>query len=105
MSVFSYRGDIDTTMSPDDSILYYKGYLHAGLISIEPQTGFVKAWVGGVNFNHFGYDHVRLGKRQVGSTISFVYCTAINQGVVKPCTKLSGEPKEVGIYDTNAALL
>ena len=102
MSVFSYSGDIDTTMSPDDSILYYKGYLHAGLISIEPQTGFVKAWVGGVNFNHFGYDHVRLGKRQVGSTIKpFVYCTAINQGVVKPCTKLSGEPKKVGIYDTN----
>ena len=101
MTVFSYGGDIDTTMSPDDSILYYKGYLHAGLISIEPQTGFVKAWVGGVNFKHFSYDHVRLGKRQVGSTIKpFVYCTAINQGVVKPCTKLSGEPKKVEIYDT-----
>src|SRR5690606_6586291 len=60
----------------------------AGLISIEPSTGFVRAWVGGTNFKHFAYDHVRQGKRQVGSTIKpFVYSTAIAMGVVKPCTK------------------
>ncbi len=99
MTVFSYQGDIDTIMSPNDSILYYKGFLHAGLVSIEPQTGFVKAWVGGANFNHFSYDHVRLGKRQVGSTIKpFFYCSAINMGLVKPCTKLTGKRVCIDIY-------
>lgn len=87
MRVFSWRGERDTTMSPNDSIRYYKAFLHAGLVSIDPQTGFVKAWVGGVNFKHFSYDHVRLGKRQVGSTIKpFVYATALEAGSVKPCT-------------------
>ena len=50
MSVFSYNGDIDTVMTPYDSVLYYLRFLHAGLVSIEPQTGFIKAWVGGTNF-------------------------------------------------------
>jgi penicillin-binding protein 1A len=100
MRVFSYRGEIDTVMAPDDSIRYYKGYIHAGLISIEPQTGFVKAWVGGVDIKHFAYDHVRTGKRQVGSTIKpFVYCTAMNMGVAKPCSPVSGTSC-VDIYDT-----
>lgn len=87
MRVFSWKGDIDTIMTPNDSIRYYKGFLHAGLISIEPQTGFVKAWVGGTDITHFAYDHVRQGKRQVGSTIKpFVYGTALAMGVAKPCT-------------------
>ena len=90
MRVFSWKGESDTTMSPNDSIRYYKSFLHAGLISIEPQTGFVKAWVGGANFNHFAFDHVKQGRRQVGSTIKpFVYGTAIAMGVVKPCTQFA----------------
>jgi penicillin-binding protein 1A len=90
MRVFSWKGEADTTMSPNDSIRYYKSFLHAGLISIEPQTGFVKAWVGGANFNHFAFDHVKQGRRQVGSTIKpFVYGTAIAMGVVKPCTQFA----------------
>ena len=88
MTVFSWSGDIDTVMTPRDSIRYYKSFLRAGLLSIEPQTGFVKAWVGGINFDHFAYDQVKLGKRQVGSTIKpFVYSAAIRFGVTTPCTK------------------
>ena len=87
MKIFSWNGDIDTIMTPNDSIKYYKSILRAGLISIEPTTGFVKAWVGGTDFKHFAYDHVRQGTRQVGSTIKpFVYATAITMGVVNPCT-------------------
>jgi penicillin-binding protein 1A len=85
MRVFSWDGEIDTTMSPNDSMRYYKSFLQAGLISIEPSTGFVKAWVGGANIDHFAYDHVRQGKRQVGSTIKpFVYAAGITMNVVKP---------------------
>lgn len=92
MKVFAFRGDIDTVMTPNDSIRYYKAFLHAGLVSIDPQTGFVRAWVGGVNFKHFSYDHVRLGKRQVGSTIKpFVYATALSMKVVNPCTSFSDD--------------
>ena len=88
MTIFHWKGDIDTIMTPNDSIRYYKSVLRAGLISIEPATGFVRAWVGGTDFKHFAYDHVRQGRRQVGSTIKpFVYSTAIAMGVVKPCTK------------------
>lgn len=91
MKVFAWKGDIDTIMTPNDSIRYYKNFLHAGLISVEPQTGFVKAWVGGVNISHFAYDHVKQGKRQVGSTIKpFVYGTALAMGVCKPCTRFEG---------------
>lgn len=100
MRVFSWDGEVDTTMSPNDSIRYYKAFLHAGLISIEPQTGFVKAWVGGANFNHFAFDHVKQGKRQVGSTIKpFVYSTAIAMGVVKPCTQFANTSYCVDLQD------
>ena len=92
MRVFNFNGDRDTIMTPNDSIRYYKNIVRAGLMSIEPSTGFVKAWVGGVDFHHFAFDHVKLGKRQVGSTMKpFVYATAMSMGVVKPCTALSGE--------------
>lgn len=87
MKVFSYGGDIDTTMSPMDSIRYHKAFLHAGLMSMDPQTGFVKAWVGGVDFKHFKFDNVYQSRRQVGSTFKpFVYATAIRFGE-HPCTE------------------
>jgi penicillin-binding protein 1A len=88
-------------MSPDDSIRYYKSFLHAGLISIDPRNGFVKAWVGGANFKHFAFDHVRQGKRQVGSTIKpFVYATAMQLGVVKPCTQFLNQSYCVDLQDS-----
>lgn len=106
MRVFSWEGEIDTIMTPNDSIRYYKNLLRAGLLSIEPSTGFVKAWVGGTDFNHFAYDQVKLGKRQVGSTIKpFVYSTAIAMGVVKPCTKFTeGTSYCVDVYGENGEL-
>ncbi|WP_299016053.1 transglycosylase domain-containing protein [uncultured Polaribacter sp.] len=86
MKVFSYKGDLDTIMSPNDSIRYYKYFLRSGLLSIEPQTGHIKAWVGGVNYKHFKFDAVGQQKRQVGSTFKpFVYATAINQLRLSPC--------------------
>lgn len=88
MSVFSYKGEIDTIMSPKDSILYYKHFLRSGLMSVEPQTGHIKAWVGGIDYKHFQYDAVKQQKRQVGSTFKpFVYATAINQLNLSPCAK------------------
>lgn len=102
MKVFSWRGEVDTVMTPNDSIRYYKAFLHAGLVSIEPQTGFVRAWVGGVNFKHFSYDHVRQGKRQVGSTIKpFVYAAALSMKVVNPCTSFSSGDYCVDLVDPN----
>tara|TARA_B100000953_G_scaffold51040_3_gene39359 strand:+ start:782 stop:3103 length:2322 start_codon:yes stop_codon:yes gene_type:complete len=89
MRIFSWKGDIDTTMTPRDSIRYYKSFLQAGLMSMDPTTGEVKAWVGGTNFKHFKYDHVKQGKRQVGSTFKpFVYATAIDQLKMSPCDTL-----------------
>lgn len=93
MNVFSWKGDIDTIMSPKDSILYYKHFLRAGLMSVEPQTGHVKAWVGGINYKHFQFDAVKQQKRQVGSTFKpFVYASAINQLQLSPCTKYPNTP-------------
>lgn len=87
MKVFSYQGDFDTIMTPYDSIKYYKGILQTGLMSMDPNTGFVKAWVGGPDFSHFAFDHVKQSKRQVGSTIKpFVYAAAIYLGLIDPCT-------------------
>lgn len=86
MSVFSWDGNIDTVMSPLDSIRYYKHFYQSGLLSVEPQTGFIKAWVGGIDYEHFKYDHVVQGRRQVGSTFKpFVYSTAIKQKHYSPC--------------------
>jgi penicillin-binding protein 1A len=101
MTVYSLRGDIDTTMTPWDSIRYYKSFLHTGFISIEPTTGYVKAWVGGVNHKHFKFDHVKVGRRQVGSTFKpFVYALAIQEGYspcyqvanVRTCIETPGQP-------------
>ena len=86
MKIFSWEGEKDTVMTPKDSIRYYKNIMRAGLVSIEPQTGFIKAWVGGPNINHFAYDHVRQGKRQVGSTIKpFIYSAGMRFGVITSC--------------------
>lgn len=93
MKIFSWKGDIDTLMTPADSIKYYKYFLHSGLMSMEPQTGHIKAWVGGINNKHFKYDHVKQGKRQVGSTFKpFVYATAINQLKLSPCDEFPIAP-------------
>jgi penicillin-binding protein 1A len=88
MKVFSHQGEIDTLLTPTDSIKYYKTFLHTGLMSVDPHTGYIKAWVGGVNYQNFGYDHV-LSKRQVGSTFKpFVYSTAIQNGY-SPCYEVT----------------
>lgn len=88
MTVWSIRGEIDTTMTPMDSIRYYKGFLQTGFMAIDPQTGQVRAWVGGINHKHFKYDHVKVGKRQVGSTFKpFVYAMAIQEGY-SPCYQM-----------------
>lgn len=85
MRVYSLRGDIDTVLTPYDSIKYYKSFLQTGFMAMEPQTGYVKAWVGGINHKHFQYDHVKVSKRQVGSTFKpFVYALEIENGG-SPC--------------------
>jgi penicillin-binding protein 1A len=89
MQVFSWKGEIDTVMSPLDSIRYYKHFLRASLMSMEPQTGHVKAWVGGYDYKHFQYDQVKQGRRQIGSTFKpFLYATAIDQLKLSPCDSL-----------------
>jgi len=89
MKVFSWKGEIDTIMTPMDSIRYYKYFLRASMMSMEPQTGHVKAWVGGYNYKHFQYDQVKQGRRQIGSTFKpFLYATAIDQLKLSPCDSL-----------------
>ena len=89
MSVYSLRGDIDTLMSPWDSIRYYKSFLQTGFVAIEPSTGYIKAWVGGINHRHFKFDHAKVGRRQVGSTFKpFVYAMAIQEGY-SPCYQVA----------------
>jgi len=92
MTIFDYKAqnkERDTTMTPRDSIRYYKSLLRTSMMSMEPQTGHVKAWVGGVSYKHFQYDNVYQGARQVGSTFKpFVYATAIDQLRMSPCDSL-----------------
>ena len=89
MRIFSWKGEIDTVMTPLDSLRYYKHFLQTGMMSMDPQSGHVKAWVGGINYKHFQYDHVKQGRRQVGSTFKpFVYATAIDQLHLSPCDVL-----------------
>ncbi|KAF0199289.1 MAG: penicillin-binding protein 1A [Bacteroidetes bacterium] len=90
MKIFTWNGNRDTIMSPWDSIRYCKFFLQAGMMSVEPQTGFVRAYVGGINYGHFQYDHVKMAKRQVGSTFKpFVYTLAMQEGDFSPCTKVA----------------
>ncbi len=89
-SIFTWEGEQDVEMSPWDSIRYHKQIAQAGLMAMEPTTGDIKAWVGGINWDHFQYDHVKQGKRQVGSTFKpFVYATAIINLGMTPCTPIS----------------
>ncbi|MFH1937517.1 MAG: transglycosylase domain-containing protein [Bacteroidota bacterium] len=87
MKVFSWNGPIDTVLTPLDSIRYYKFFLQAGLMSMDPHTGYIRAYVGGIDNKYFQYDHVILSKRQVGSTFKpFLYTLAIQEGET-PCTR------------------
>ena len=89
-SIFSWNGEKDVEMSPWDSIRYHKQIAQAGLMAMEPVTGDIKAWVGGINWHHFQYDHVKQGKRQVGSTFKpFVYAAAIINLNMTPCDPIS----------------
>ncbi len=89
-SIFSWNGEKDVEMSPWDSIRYHKQIAQAGLMAMEPITGDIKAWVGGINWHHFQYDHVKQGKRQVGSTFKpFVYAAAIINLNMTPCDPIS----------------
>jgi len=93
MTVFTWKGERDTIMTPLDSIRYYKHFLQSGLMAMEPQTGSIKAWVGGINYKYFQYDHVGQGARQVGSTFKpFVYATAIEQLGMSPCDTILDGP-------------
>lgn len=92
MKVFSWRGERDTMMTPMDSLRYYRMFLQTGILAVDPTTSAVKAWVGGINFKHFQYDHIR-SRRQVGSTFKpFVYATAIAQQGISPCFQVYDIP-------------
>ena len=102
MRVFSWNGKgyIDTVMTPDDSIKYYKSHLRAAFMAIEPHTGHIKAYVGGPNYRYFKYDNVRQGKRQVGSTIKpYLYTLAMQEGMT-PCDKVVNVPQTFLVQDT-----
>jgi len=103
MTIFSWKGDIDTLMRPIDSVKYYKLLLRNSLMSMEPQTGHVKAWVGGTNFEYFKYDQVKIGTRQVGSTAKpFTYAVAIDNGY-SPCLTVPNEPVEIEGWTPNGS--
>lgn len=100
MTVFSWKGDIDTIMTPMDSIRYYKKFLQTGVMSVQPQTGQVKAYVGGIDFRYFKYDHVTQAKRQVGSTFKpFVYTLAMQEGNMSPCSKIANVQPIIKLAD------
>lgn len=96
MTLFSYHGEIDTVMTPIDSIMYYKSFLRSAFCSMEPQTGAVKAYVGDIDFDHFKYDMVMMGRRQVGSTIKpFLYALAMQSGMT-PCSTIKNVQRNYG---------
>ena len=100
MTVFSWDGPIDTMMSPMDSIRYYKWFLQASLISIESHTGHVKAYVGGLDYRFFKYDHVTQARRQVGSTFKpFLYSLAMQEGEYTPCTRIPNIQYNIQLED------
>ena len=101
MRVFAWndKGYVDTTMTPDDSIRYYKSILRCGFVAIEPGTGHVKAYVGGPDYRYFKYDNVSQGKRQIGSTVKpFLYTLAMQEGMT-PCDKVVNLPQTFVLYD------
>ncbi len=101
MRLFAWnsKGYVDTTMTPDDSIRYYKSILRCGFVAMEPRTGYVKAYVGGPNYRYFKYDNVRQGKRQIGSTVKpFLYTLAMQEGL-NPCDKVVNQSQTFVLYD------
>lgn len=97
MTVYSHHGDIDTIMTPLDSIRYYKSFLRAGLLSIDPATGMVKAYVGGLNYTHFQFDMAMVGRRQIGSTMKpFVYSLALEDDGYSPSSLISNARRSYG---------
>ncbi len=101
MRLFAWnqKGYVDTTMTPDDSIRYYKSILRCGFVAMEPRTGYVKAYVGGPNYRYFKYDNVRQGKRQIGSTVKpFLYTLAMQEGLT-PCDKVVNQSQTFVLYD------
>lgn len=89
MRVFTWNGIRDTVLSPMDSILYYKYFLQSGMMAVEPGTGYIKAYVGGIDYRYFQYDHVTQARRQVGSTFKpFLYTLAMQEGEYTPCSKI-----------------
>ena len=95
MQVFTWKGDQDTTFSTYDSIKYYARLLNTGMMTIEPSTGKIKVWVGGINHQYFKYDHVNQAKRQAGSTFKpFAYCAALDNGMT-PCDKFTDKPVSI----------
>jgi penicillin-binding protein 1A len=100
MTVFTYDGDKDTTLSPMDSLNYYKRILNCGMMAMDPMNGHVKAWIGGINYKFFKFDHISQSKRQPGSTFKpFVYGAAIENEIVTPCDELVDEPVTFGEED------
>ena len=98
MEIFSWKGNIDTTMTPMDSIKYYKMFLRNSMMAMDPSNGEVRAWVGGIDFEHFKYDQVKMGTRQVGSTAKpFTYAVGIDNGY-SPCYKVNNVPYTVTGY-------
>ncbi|QJD98144.1 penicillin-binding protein [Mucilaginibacter robiniae] len=100
MKVFTWNGERDTTFSSEDSIKYYARILNTGMMTIEPSTGKIKVWIGGINNKYFKYDHVNQAKRQAGSTFKpFAYLTALDNGYT-PCDKFTDKPVSI-TYDDN----
>lgn len=96
MTLFSYRGEIDTVMTPRDSVIYCKSILRSGFVAMDPMSGSVLAYVGGPSFRHFKYDMARRGRRQVGSTIKpFIYTFAIDYLGYTPCTMVPNSPVSI----------
>jgi penicillin-binding protein 1A len=100
MRVFSWRGPVDTVMTPMDSIRYAKYFLQAGMMAMEPATGYVRAYVGGINYRFFQFDHVKLSRRQVGSTFKpFLYSLAMQEGEFSPCSRVANIQYSVELPD------
>lgn len=100
MRVFTWAGDKDTIMTPWDSLRYYKHFLNTGMVSIEPQTGHIKVYVGGINYKHFKFDNAKLGRRQVGSTFKpFVYAAAMRDSELSPCYEIENSPVTFEDFD------
>ncbi|MDX2194889.1 MAG: transglycosylase domain-containing protein [Cytophagales bacterium] len=105
MRVFTWEGEKDTTFSTYDSLKYYKHFLFAGFITLDPFKGHIKTWVGGINYKYFQYDHVIKSKRQPGSTFKpFVYLAAIDSFGYSPCDKLVDEPIEIAYTEDSAGV-